>query len=67
MNSYDCLLKDVISEERMTLKMWINLQIIKGFICLFGTADIPSAVQWRLLFCGVYPSVAVALTSKCQR
>lgn len=53
MNGYVCLLKDAISEENWTLKIWISLQVEKSFLCLFGIDDASSAVQWKLLFASV--------------
>lgn len=51
---------------RMTLKLRVHLQTVEGFICLFGIADKPSAVRWRVLFYGVYiiASFAVVIFSR---
>lgn len=50
MKSYVCLLKDDISEENWTLKMWISLQVEKSFLYFFEVDDTRSAVQRRLLW-----------------
>lgn len=44
----------LFQKKRITLKLRAHLQTVEGFICLFGIADAPSTVQWRVLFYGVY-------------
>lgn len=66
MNIYICLLKDIISGKK-NIKNVMNLQTIGGFIWGYIFELLIHQVCSGDLFRGVYLSVGVTLTSKCQR